>query len=229
MRYDIESGKVTELAQEKNNNISFLNSENDRYYFVSDNTYYFSTDENYENRLDDDKHSPPRNITGNKYFVTQAAKGYPGGTLISVTEIRRPDGNEKVLIEGSTTMPIFYNGNIIYSLLEERYPIGYAYQYGKDEPSPIYENCGGKYYICNTNGSNQRLLCDVSGGTCVSYPGSAVNGDILGADDYIILKLKDYKVIKESDEKGRRILESIGEKYISVDIKTGEYKTVTMG
>ncbi|MBE6552164.1 MAG: hypothetical protein E7665_08530 [Ruminococcaceae bacterium] len=229
MRYDKDTGKVKQLAKEDTFNISILNSENDRFYFCLGDDIFYSTDENYENRRENDKNSPPRNITGDYHFITQNAGREEGRVLTSVTEIKRADGEDKVIIEKSATMPIFYNGNIIYTIPEKRYPIGYIEVSGKDDPEPIYEYCGGKYYICAPDGSNKRLLLDISGENAVVPPGSPTFGDILGSGDYIILKLKDYKVLKESDEKDRKIMEPAGDKYISVNIKTGEYKTVSMG
>ena len=101
--------------------------------------------------------------------------------------------------------------------------------YGSDNPSPVYQYSGGKYRICNADGSNKRVLCDISDTTDVIDFGASAFGDVSGVGDYVVLKATGYDVIEESDEKGRRILESTGDKYISVNIKTGEYKTVTMG
>ncbi|MBE6551955.1 MAG: hypothetical protein E7665_07455 [Ruminococcaceae bacterium] len=220
MKLDAATKEVTQLSEKSEADvISLFCVEYGRYYWYDYSTSgYFSTDADFKNRKDDDKGANSRNRTLDKHYDTKVDGVVNSRPVIKVTELGRNGAEDKVILDNSGIVPAFYNGNIIYTTTEEKTLIGNTFVNNKKKE--VYDYSGGKYYICNADGTNQRLLCDISGSNCVITTTCTVYGDYTGVGDYIALKVDYYE---ENDE---GYIEKKGLRYAVINIVTGDYKIV---
>jgi len=166
-RYDLNSGKEEKLSNngfEKSQRI--YAAENGRLYWsdgISGDDY--STDLAYGDRRDGDETFQGQREEQFCYTMTDADPGFNTEWYVYCFDIIRTDittGEKKTVAEGVEGFPIFYNNKIIYGKLEHPTLLGLHYDEESGEWEPYYDEYGGKYYVCNSDGTGERLLCDLS-------------------------------------------------------------------
>lgn len=182
---------------------------------------YYSTDLAYEDRRENDRAYSSAATMG-KCVFREERSGFDQESFTDLLRLIRIDtetGEEKVIFEQLGCFPILYGGKIIYAKLGEPKLLGLMYDEETGEAKPHYDKWGGKYYICDSDGSNERLLCDLSEIGC-AVPGitGLVNGE-RGVGDWIAVAAYRYT---EPDKNG--IIERTDNVYLLINIVTGEVK-----
>ena len=111
---------------------------------------------------------------------------------------------------------------MIYTPIEDAVFLGKKFSGG--EEFSVYNKYGNKLYICNVDGSENRLLCEIKENNFEflrAFPGVA---GVFGMGDYIIHKLICYRPMKNKQE----YIEKDQEKILVVNIVTGEYKILSV-
>ncbi|MBE6552368.1 MAG: hypothetical protein E7665_09605 [Ruminococcaceae bacterium] len=129
------------------------------------------------------------------------------------------DSERGVLFDDLGTFPIFFSGKIIYNRPEKRIFMGYVYDENKQKYESFYDKFCGKLYISEGDGTEERLLCDISGTGYVLQVASEIHGEKNGIGDYIVLKVEHY--ITTDEEK--KYIEKMEDAFLAVNIVTGEY------
>ena len=232
MRYDIDKRKAVRLTEEPNaashNPVCI---EGDRIYWSGDDVGYYSTDLNYENKKSNDRGYSPSATMGDYSFRMESAHrliGYENyqTNAMKLTRIDITTGEETIVFEELGSVPIFYNGKIIYQKLDELRYVGDVQESETGNWIPRYDKYGGKYYICDSDGSNERLLCDISDTLYVSQISSNILGGKRGVGDWIAVWVQAYVPVEETDIKKIRRIDNA---YLLINIETGEVKITEYG
>ena len=145
---------------------------------------------------------------------------------MKLTRIDITTGEETIVFEELGSVPIFYNGKIIYQKLDELRYVGDVQESETGNWIPRYDKYGGKYYICDSDGSNERLLCDISDTLYVSQISSNILGGKRGVGDWIAVWVQAYVPVEETDIKKIRRIDNA---YLLINIETGEVKVTEYG
>lgn len=223
-RYDVGNEKAECLFDEGFDDFqNCLFIEDERAYWSGDG--FYSTDLEYKDRCDNDRKYSP-NLTMDKYaFECENSKimGFEGyqQMCLRITRVDLESGERVVVSEEMASYPLFYGGKLIYSKLDELRYIGKTQDGETGQWRDCYDKYGGKLYICDSDGSNERLLCDFSDSKYTVGVTSGILGGKNGVGDWIALRLFTYVSVDEGDpEKVRR-----GENaYLLINIVTGETK-----
>lgn len=228
MRYDVETGKVKQLTDEP---LSVppraLLVDGERVYWEggTGNDYY-STDLDYKNKKENDRgYSPNASMENYSFRVEYTDKiiGYAPyqQNAMKLTRIDRETGEELVVFDELGSVPIFYNEKIIYRKLDELRYIGTEYNEETGSSQEHYDRYGGKYYICDSDGSNERLLCDISDTNYVPQISHNILGGKIGVGDWIAVWVRQYVPADENDPNKVKRIENT---YLLINIVTGEIK-----
>lgn len=232
MRYDVDKRKAVRLTEEPNAaSHSPLCIEEDRIYWSGDDVGYYSTDLDYENKKANDRGYSPSATMGDYSFRMESAHrliGYENyqTNAMKLTRIDITTGEETIVFEELGSAPIFYNGKIIYQKLDELRYVGDEQESETGNWIPCYDKYGGKYYICDSDGSNERLLCDISDTLYVSQISSNILGGKRGVGDWIAVWVQAYVPIEEPDSKK---ICRVDNAYLLINIETGEVKVTEYG
>ncbi|HPE94890.1 MAG TPA: hypothetical protein PLT66_02325 [Bacillota bacterium] len=225
MKYDLKNKKATALT-EKAQSVPqyFLSTENGRIYWYTSGGEHYSTDMEYKNRIDGDTGYADRLSSGNYAYIVEPTgeiKGVPGSKLPAF-RLRRKDkttGDTITVIAEMCSFPTIYNNCILYFKFQDSVPfIGCMYDEYSGERVAVTDKNGGKLYICDSDGKNERLLCDIGDSGCAFTNATGVTGKS-GSGDYIGIELSTYYQDGEYIKLGESAL-------LLVNIKTGEYKIV---
>ena len=116
------------------------------------------------------------------------------------------------------SVPVIYGGKIVYAKHGESKYLGLYLYEDSDEPKEYYDRCGGKYYICDPDGSNERLLCNIDISGCeIMWHSTMLIRDGIG--DWIAVEAYQHT---EPDENG--IIERDDNVYLLINIVSGEVK-----
>ena len=132
-------------------------------------------------------------------------------------------GEKSVLIESTGSTPVAYKGKVIYTRVEKALFLGRGLHYINGKETLIYDKFGGKLYVCNIDGSEDKLLCDIAGNNCILDSGAYTIGGVYGAGDYALWKLWYYEPAKENP----KVLQRGKDRILAVNINTGEYKILS--
>ena len=232
MRYDVDKRKAVRLTEEPNAaSHSPVCIEGDRIYWSGDDVGYYSTYLNYENKKANDRGYSPSATMGDYSFRMESAHrliGYENHqtNAMKLTRIDITTGEETIVFEELGSVPIFYNGKIIYQKLDELRYVGDVQESETGNWIPCYDKYGGKYYICDSDGSNERLLCDISDTLYVSQISSNILGGKRGVGDWIAVWVQAYVPVEETDIKKIRRIDNA---YLLINIETGEVKITEYG
>lgn len=221
-RIDLSSGKIEVLSDEPLKSPQLFMSEKDgRLYWRSNNDFeYYSTDREYKNRIDGDRTDKIEKVSGDYYYRFEANGVYKDtyAYCYKLTAVNRVSGEEIVISEELASVPVVHGGKIVYAKHGESKHIGLFLYDDSDVPKEFYDHCGGKYYICDPDGSNERLLCDLEGTGCViMWHSIMLIRD--GVGDWIAVEAYHYT---EPDENG--IIERDDNVYLLINIVSGEVK-----
>ncbi len=225
MKYDIKSKNVYTLSAEPQSVPQHLLSAGDgKLFWITAAGDHYSTDPDYNNRNDGDVGYAEKLSNENYAFIvefTGEIKGPEGGKLPAY-RIQRKDkatGEISTVIDEICSFPLIYGDSILYFKFQDTVPfLGYIYDESTSERIAVTDKNGGKLYICDLNGENERLLCDITDSGCAFnfYVGVAGKS---GTGDFIGIELNTYEENGEYIKQGKSAL-------LVVNIKTGDSKIV---
>lgn len=220
-RCHLKTKKVDILTEQSEQRQTAYQSKDGRVFWQDGLGSYFSTDVNFADRREGDRSYSDSGSMGDYYFDLERT-GFDDRTfsyLFRLTRINSITGEKTVSLEEVGCFPILYGNKIIYSKLDEPKLLGDMYDEESGEYKPYYDKWGGKYYICDTDGSNERLLCDF-GDTGYAIPViTGLVGTKNGIGDWIAVRAPHYTA---PDENGR--IEQDRMDYLLINIITGEVK-----
>ena len=219
-RFDLSSGAIETLTEEPSNSPQLFMSEKDgRFYWRSNNDFvYYSTDRDYKNRIDGDRTDKIEKVSGDYYYRLEPVHNTAYTRCFKLTAVHAVGGEEIVISDELAGVPVIYGGKIVYSKNGEARYLGLVFYDDSDEPKEYYDQSGGKYYICDPDGSNERLLCDLDGMGCeIMWHSTMIIRD--GVGDWIAVEAYHYT---EPDENG--IIERDDNVYLLINIVSGEVK-----
>ncbi len=199
-------------------------SRDGRIYWQEESGAYYSTDESYGDRRDGDSVATAINTIGNNAYLFERA-GFDSESFTDLQKIIRVDtetGKESVLFESLGCTPVFFGGQVIYAKLGEPKLLGYTLDEETGEKQLCYDKFGGKYYICDPDGKNERLLCDLKGSGCAILEHPMIIGG-RGVGDWYVTQAYHYTEPNEES-----VIERDGNVYLLINIKTGEWKVASI-
>lgn len=185
---------------------------------------YYSTDMDYKNRLDGDRGYADRLSSDEYYFIVEPTgeiKGVSGSKLPAFRLLRkdRSSGEEVTVIAEMCSFPTIYRDSIFYFRFQDNVPlIGYMNDEYSGEKIAVTDKTGGKLYMCDLDGTGERLLCDISDSGCAFTSAVGVSGKS-GTGDHIGIELYTYDNDGVCVKRGESAL-------LIVNIKTGENRIV---
>ncbi|MBE6552028.1 MAG: hypothetical protein E7665_07825 [Ruminococcaceae bacterium] len=234
MRYEISTKKVVELMSEYViGDLTLITHNDERLYWLKDETYY-STDYDFQNKRENDKGYHSNLSTGKYSFSVEIGDMFTNeaGSFLtrSIKSINRETGEEKVIVEATGNLMLAYKGKLIYTLPDEATFIGYRIIDSNPRPRKIYDLCGNKFYICNADGSDAKLLCDISGNNCTIDIGPTSVGGKYGVGDLVVWPLWYYETVDEEkqivDRREKNLRVDYPDKFAVINYKTGEFKII---
>lgn len=221
-RFDLSSGAIETLTEEPSNSPQLFMSEKDsRFYWRSNNDFvYYSTDRDYKNRIDGDRIDKIEKVSGDYYYRLEANGVYKdtNAYCYKLTAVNSVSGEEIMISEELAGVPVIYGGKIVYAKHGESKFLGLYLYEDSDEPKARYDHSGGKYYICDPDGSNERLLCDLDGMGCeIMWHSTMLIRD--GVGDWIAVEAYHHT---EPDENG--VIDRDDNVYLLINIVSGEVK-----
>ncbi len=223
--FDRESGKLETLNNEPLNiEQTAIYAADERIYWKSQSGELYSTNEAYADRRDGDAHDSAAASNEQATLRMNSTGEIRGKAYLYVYQVTLYDYATKentVVLEETPAFPFFYSDMILhYDFFDELPIIGYEKD-PEDETKtrPVYEKRGGKLYICNRDGSDNRLLLDISD-MGLSFSETAWLDGKKGVGDWIGLELYSY----ENQEDGT--IKRGDNRIMLVNINTGEYKLV---
>lgn len=227
-RYDLKTKKVKYLTEEPLEELQYLYYEKDGRLYWNDHSDKYSTDLDYRDRREEETLAV--NSVGNYRFVYDGyVKNPPNVQNCLIFGFTREDmtTGERIRIMDAVPMPVYvYGEKLIYrKLLEEPVFVGYSYILDAVTESydqvKNYDAFGGKLYICDLDGGNERLLCDLSEGGYVLPGWSDPLGEKLGIGNVIAIETWRYVY-----EEGTQDILSNPQHIFLIDITTGEAREV---
>ncbi|MBE6552099.1 MAG: hypothetical protein E7665_08195 [Ruminococcaceae bacterium] len=228
MRYDIKTKEVVELMTEYVvGDLTLLNHDAERLYW-SESRIYYSTDYDYKNKKENDRGFHANMSTGDYSFSIDFPDAV--SNLRQITSFNRKTGEEKVIVESTRGLLIAYKGKVIYTLPDEVVFIGNKISGSSEKTVGVYDKYGGKLYISNADGSDAKLLCDLTGNNCALDMGPTTVGGCDGVGDYIVWPLWYYETVDEENNIVKRRPFTgrfdFPDKFAVINYKTGEYKII---
>lgn len=219
-RLDLSDDKLEILNDEPTKESHRFMSEKDgRLYWRSHNdSVYYSTDRDYKNRIDGDRTDKIEKVSGEYYYRLEPVYNTTYTYCFKLTAVNTVSGEEIVISEELAGVPVIYGGKIVYAKHGDPKFLGLYLYEDSDEPKELYDRSGGKYYICDPDGSNERLLCDLDGMGCeIMWHSIMLIRD--GVGDWIAVEAYHYT---KPDENG--IIERDDNVYLLINIVSGEVK-----
>lgn len=219
-RLDLSGGAFEILSEEPTKESHrFVCEKDGRLYWKSHNdSVYYSTDRDYKNRIEGDRIDKIEKVSGDYYYRLEPVYNTAYTRSFKLTAVNVVGGEEIVISEELAGVPVIYGGKIVYAKHGESKFLGLVFYDDSDEPKEYYDQSGGKYYICDPDGSNERLLCDLDGMGCeIMWHSTMLIRD--GVGDWISVEAYHYS---EPDENG--IIERDDNVYLLINIVSGEVK-----
>ncbi len=213
-RYDTKTQKIKDLGKKEFDGEAYA-FQNGRLYW-RDHDHYYSTDADCQNIKEDDRFGDDRKHAGD--YALEVVRGEKGPHPVinqpytySVISHNIKTDEKATVIEGKPFMPFVYGSYLFYfEYQEEPLVVGHF----DDTGSPVYDPRGFKLYMCDFDGGNARLLCDIEG-SGYRFHLENMSKDQLISEKYIALQIVTYDK-DDLDHQRTNIL--------IVNIETGEYK-----
>ncbi|MBP0990322.1 MAG: hypothetical protein J5874_04010 [Oscillospiraceae bacterium] len=225
LKLDIKSRSVNTLTTEPQSVPQFLlSAEDGKLFWYTDAGEHYSTDADYNNRIDGDVGYSEKLSSKNYTFTVEPTGQIKGaeGSKLPAYRVRRKDkttGEILTVIDEICSFPLIYDDSILYFKFQDTVPfLGYVYDENTDDCIAVTDKNGGKLYICDLNGENERLLCDITDSGCTFTYTVGVAGKS-GTGDFIGIELNTYEENGEYIKQGKNAL-------LVVNIKTGDSKIV---
>ena len=221
-RLELSDGSVEILTDEPTKQSHQFVTEKDGrlYWHVWETNSYYSTDGEYKNRVDGDSTDKIEKVSGDYYyrFETNGVYKDTNAYCFKLTAVNMVSGEEILISDEIASVPVIYGGKIVYAKHGESKYLGLYLYEDSDEPKEYYDRCGGKYYICDPDGSNERLLCNIDISGCeIMWHSTMLIRD--GVGDWIAVEAYQHT---EPDENG--IIERDDNVYLLINIVSGEVK-----
>lgn len=188
-------------------------------------TSYYSTDLDYKNIRDNDRGYHP-NLTMDKYYFElesskiMGVEGYKQ-MCFRLTRVDSENGEKVIVSEEMASAPIRHNGKFIYGKVDELRYIGKTKNEESGAWEKYYDKYGGKLYICDSDGNNERVLCDFGDTNYTISVTSGIIGGKSGIGDWIAIRVFTYVCADETDPE--KIMRG-DNAYMLININTGEMK-----
>ena len=227
--YEITSGKVTQLLEKEADEqysepITAYAFENGRVYW-NGNHENFSTDPYFRDKRTGDRSVSKNRMMGDySYRLNNPGKIYKDEYVaLPMLELYYTDkktGKETLIFPDLTVMPILYADKIIYSKVDPLY-MGNEIDGETGKPKAAYSANGNKYYICDADGSNEKLLCTLPTDCAVPLTSGLIAGKN-GVGDWIAIRVYNWE--HYSDESGADLVRRCENRWMLINIQTGEVK-----
>lgn len=230
MRYGIRDGKTADLGNTGTaKNTEIYACVNGRLYWEDPDsavTSYFSTDTDGKNRVDGDRLSD-RTRSGNYSVMTENIQpidhAYINMYTCDIVSKDLTTGETSVIVRNNPSFPMVYDGKVFYyRFQEDPLLIGYTVDENSGQIKKIFDARGTKLYICDFDGKNDRLLCDIADS---GYLFGITNNMLWasGNGEYYCTTLISYRQSKDGQtvERGDNAI-------VVINVKTGNYKIVEM-
>lgn len=229
MRYSIRDGKTTDLGNTgAAKNTDIYASVDGRLYWedAGGAETYFSTDIDGKNRMDGDR-LPDRTRSGNYSVMTENIqvidRAYINMYTCDVVSKNLTSGETSVIVRNNPSFPMIYDGKVFYYRFQkEPLLIGDIVDEDSVERKKIFDARGTELYVCDFDGQNDRLLCDIAGsgylfGITNSMLWSSGNGE------YYCTTLISYRQSEDGQtvERGENAI-------VVINVKTGSYRVAEM-
>ena len=225
MKFDMNARKVSMLTETAQNTPQYLLSyDSEKLYWKTGAGDYYSTDLEYKNRTDGEKGFSDKLSSDNYSFSVEPTgeiKGVTNSKLPAYRLLRKDKTTDETVtvIEEMCPFPLIYNDSILYFKFQDSVPlIGYMYDESTKSKLAVTDKRGGKLYICDLDGKNEKLLCDITDSGCTFADTVGAAGKS-GSGDYIGVELHTYGKDGEYIKPGKSAL-------LIVNIKTGDYKII---
>ena len=229
MRYGIRDGKTADLGNTgAEKNIDIYACADGRLYWEDTGgaETYFSTDTDGKNRIDGDRLSD-RARSGNYSVTTENIQvidhAYINMYTCDVVSKNLTSGETSVIIKNNPSFPMIYDGKVFYYRFQkEPLLIGNVVDEDSGERKKIFDARGTELYVCDFDGQNDRLLCDIADS---GYLFGITNNMLWssGNGEYYCTTLISYK--QSEDE---QTVERGSNAIVVINIKTGSYKIADM-
>lgn len=229
MRYSIRDGKTTDLGNTgAAKNTDIYASVDGRLYWedAGGAETYFSTDIDGKNRMDGDR-LPDRTRSGNYSVMTENIqvidRAYINMYTCDVVSKNLTSGETSVIVRNNPSFPMIYDGKVFYYRFQkEPLLIGDIVDEDSVERKKIFDARGTELYVCDFDGQNDRLLCDIADsgylfGITNSMLWSSGNGE------YYCTTLISYRQSEDGQtvERGENAI-------VVINVKTGSYRVAEM-
>lgn len=223
-RYDTVSKKATQLSDmlfETDQTCVLI--ENGRVCWHGDTWY--STDLDYQNRRDNDRGYSP-NVTRGAYryeLESGEIKGQQGYKQMCFRVIRvdSKTGERTVVTEDAASAPMFHGDKVIYGKLDELRYLGKVQDSETGTWNETYDKYGGKLYICDSDGTGERVLCDFSDTAYAPSVSHNILGGKTSVGDWIALRLFQYVPADDGDPEKIKRGDNV---YMLINVQTGQWK-----
>ena len=229
MRYSIRDGKTTDLGNTgAAKNTDIYASVDGRLYWedAGGAETYFSTDIDGKNRMDGDR-LPDLTRSGNYSVMTENIqvidRAYINMYTCDVVSKNLTSGETSVIVRNNPSFPMIYDGKVFYYRFQkEPLLIGDIVDEDSAERKKIFDARGTELYVCDFDGQNDRLLCDIADsgylfGITNSMLWSSGNGE------YYCTTLISYRQSEDGQtvERGENAI-------VVINVKTGNYRVAEM-
>lgn len=224
-RYDVDNGDCLLLSEEPYESPpDYYLIENGRVYWKGDEGDY-STDLDCKNKIDGDIGYSSRSVMDGYSYKLEAGeiKGTEGYRQQCFRIIRTDvaSGERTMVTEDAASAPILHNGKIIYGKVGELRYIGKVEDGETGEWRDHYDKYGGKLYICDGDGGNERVLCDYGETGYTISVSMGIVGSERGIGDWIAVRMFNYVSAGEDDPEKVKRGDNV---YMLINIETGEMK-----
>lgn len=229
MRYGIRDGKTADLGNTgAAKNTEIYACVDGRLYWedLLDSASCFSTDTDGKNRVDGDRLSD-RTRSGNYSVMIENVqpvdREYINMYTCDVVSKNLTTGETSVIVRNNPSFPMVYDGKVFYYRFQkEPLLIGDIVDEDSVERKKIFDARGTELYVCDFDGQNDRLLCDIADS---GYLFGITNNMlwISGNGEYYCTTLISYRQSEDGQtvERGDNAI-------VVINVKTGSYKIVEM-
>jgi len=231
LRYSINDKKTVNLGDSRlSQNARIYACIDGRLYWEDPDGFemtYFSTDTDYKNRIDGDRYK------GNTYYGDYSVDAVTGDNMecavvgipwaMNVISRKISNGEETVILKNTPAFPMVYGGKVFHFEYQD-VPLIVGYyedENGNKTDNPIYDPRGHKLYVCNFDGTDDRLLCDFGDEYCFFITNEMLGKS--GSGDYFVLRMQSCRPSGDGVS-----LEMTGSVIMVININTGEYKIAEM-
>ncbi len=230
MRCDIRDGSIKDLGctVTGQNTIIYACEDGRLYWDTNDGSdaAYFSTDTDGKKRKDGDRLYDSRSYGDHSVMIENVqpiGSRFINMYTCDVVSRSLTTGETSVIIKNNPSFPMVSCGRVFYyRYQEEPLLVGYVFNEESGELQEIFDARGTKMYVCDFDGRNDRLLCDIADS---GYLFGITNNMLWssGNGEYYCTTLISYRLSADGQtvERGDNAI-------VVINVKTGRYKIAEM-